>query len=147
MSVWTHIDGIIRIDGLPSEEGLNKIKDIFGPMALVSSEKMTNEDWNKYKENYKNTKLPKGSEGSIQYKIIEYDTGFPYLAIPIWGDLRDYGKEKIGEIEEWINFIVEQINLTFYIIRSFIILVNTENCENNMIFVIDDNNKIIKVNT
>jgi len=82
MSIWTHVVGCIRIDGIPglptkgpnSPEGVERI---LGPMSLYGS-------WNDC------CLLPIGSEGSLQYRVVVYDKGLPWIAVPIWGDLRDY---------------------------------------------------------
>jgi len=73
MSKWTHVNAAIRIDGIPS---IDSKKPSLKP-------------------------LPTGSEGPLQYQIKEYDSGLPWLAIQVWGDLRDYDDEK--QIWEWFD--------------------------------------------
>jgi hypothetical protein len=87
MSVWAHVVGCIRIDGIKQlGADTRKIESALGPMC-------TFDEWNDA------STLPKGSEGGLQYRIIEYDTGMPWVAIPIWGDLRDF--DNANEIETW----------------------------------------------
>ena len=89
MSVWTHVVGCMRIDGVP-KIGLGprrmEIETVFGPMCLF-------DNWND------DSTLPRGNEGGLQYQIIEYDKGLPWIAVPIWGDLRDF--DDVEGIEHW----------------------------------------------
>ena len=114
MSTWTHVVGCIRVDGLPSIEpnvfSKQKIKDILGLPC-------TYEKWND------ETALPCGSEGSIQYEIIEYSTGLPWLSIPVWGDLRDY--EDVEEIKKWWNETLEKLGM----IRDAVLHIKVEGRE------------------
>lgn len=108
MSAWTHVVGNIRIDGIPGM-GFN-IKDIenaIGPMSLWESRN-------------DNCILPKGSEGSLHYKIIQYANGLCWLTIPIWGDLRDVDSHQ--EIEKWWNELLPKLGL----IRDAILHIRTE---------------------
>ena len=78
MSIWTHVTGIIRVDGRPAEENYEKIKEIMGVTC-------------KYRDNDEIRKActaPKGREDSIQYYIHEYATGFPWAIIAIWGGFK-----------------------------------------------------------
>ena len=79
MSQWTHVVGCIRLDGLP-QFGVETVETVRQKLSVPSL-------WEKWNDN---TTLPCGSEGSLDYRIIEYDTGMPWVVIPIWGDLRDY---------------------------------------------------------
>src|SRR5258706_11628241 len=99
MSIWTHVCGCIRIDGLPEINPEEQIKSIFGNTVL----------FNDTREKRKECNVPCGSEGSIQYKILTAGTGLVLYTIPIWGDLRDY--EDMEEIERWFNKIVYNNNL------------------------------------
>jgi len=98
MSQWTHVVGCIRVDGIPGMgdgRTLDSIKAILGPEDLFDA---PNEDCT----------LPTGSEGSLQYRIVEYDSGMRWLAITIWGDLRSY--DSIDEIEEWFKTTLKKID-------------------------------------
>lgn len=109
MSIWTHVVGCIRIDGLPGlAMDVKSIEKIIGPMSL-------------YDDLNNNSTLPTGSEGSLQYRIIEYDTGLPWVAVPIWGDLRDF--DNAQEIKEWWENVLSK----FQIVRDAILLIQVEN--------------------
>jgi hypothetical protein len=116
MSAWTSVVGCIRVDGvcLP-EEGpapLERVRTILGPICTFES-LLENED------PYKNLKLPCGSEGSLQYQIIEYGTGMPWLCIPIWGDLRDFQDAKA--IQAWWENLLKELGY----IRDAVLTINT----------------------
>lgn len=123
MSTWTHVVGCIRIDGIPHGfEDCDKVEDIekiFGPMCLYDA-------WNE------ESTLPRGSEGSLQYRIIEYYTGLPWLAVPIWGDLRDY--DSVEEIKEWFNGILSKLDFR---VRDAVLHVQVE-CEEPVILTYKD---------
>ena len=96
MSQWTHVTGAIRIDGMPKMRpdmyNVEEVKKILGFTCNFDS---SEENWNK-------CTVPCGSEGSIQYRIHEYDTGLLWAIITIWGDLRDYGSvEDLEKIKVW----------------------------------------------
>jgi hypothetical protein len=99
MSTWTHVVGGFRIDGMPQiipSHTVQSIKDILGPMCLF-------DDWDD------TSTLPRGSEGSLQYKIIEYQHGLPWIMVAIWGDLRDY--DNLKEIEDWWNATLAKFDM------------------------------------
>lgn len=95
MSTWTHVVGCVRVDGLP-QMGARKqaVAAVFGPMCLFDA-------WDD------SSTIPRGSEGGLQYEIIEYSTGLPWLAVPIWGDLRDYSDA--DAIVAWAKTTIENI--------------------------------------
>jgi len=110
MSMWTHVCGIIRVDGLPrldTNATVEKIKVKLGPICLYN-------DW------HDDTKLPCGSEGGLQYEVIEYDSGLPWLAVPIWGDLRDF--DDLDAIKKWWNETLADLKF----IRDAILFAKTE---------------------
>ena len=108
MSIWTHVVGCIRVDGI-KELGASKINilKIIGPMSL----------WDKWDDS---SILPSGSEGSLQYELIEYSEGLPWLSIPIWGDLRDF--DDPGEIETWWNELLPKLGF----VRDAVLLITVE---------------------
>lgn len=112
MSTWTHVVGCIRIDGLPqfNRGGKATVEQLLGPIC-------TFEKWND------ESTLPRGSEGGLQYQIIEYDKGLPWLAIPIWGDLRDY--DSAEPIKKWWDETLAK----FQIVRDGILRVAVEGQE------------------
>lgn len=95
MSTWTHVVGIIRVDNLlMGDDEVEEIRRIIGPTNL-------------WEEDNAGCKLPEGSEGSLHYEIIEYSTGLHWIAIPIWGDLRDF--EDLNSIRVWWNDLLKEI--------------------------------------
>ncbi len=96
MSTWTHVVGCIRVDGLPQlGSKLAAVQAALGPIC-------TFDKWDD------SSKLPRGSEGGLQYQIIEYATGLPWLAIPIWGDLRDF--DSAAKIENWWEGLLKELS-------------------------------------
>ena len=92
MSTWAHVVGCIRIDGIKElGASLEKLEKTLGPMC-------TWENWND------NSTLPRGSEGGLQYRVIEYNNGMPWVAVPVWGDLRDY-ETPDGIVAWWKNIL------------------------------------------
>ncbi len=97
MSIWTHVVGNIRVDGIPGlipESSVDHLIKLLGPMST-------------FDEPNDACTLPCGSEGSIHYQIIEYNGGMPWATIPIWGDLRSY--EDLKEIETWFQGILQKL--------------------------------------
>jgi len=119
MSLWTHVIGSIRIDGLPkiNEEVYNVgvVEAVLGPMST-------------FDEPNEECTLPMGSEGSLAYRVIEYDTGLPWIVIPIWGDLRDFGKkEDINRIVEWWHKLLDTFVKKQFMIRDVVLRIEDEN--------------------
>ena len=92
MSQWTHVCGLIRIDGISDLDGNieQKIKDAFGIIC-------TYDDWDD------GVTAPCGSEGSVQYRIVHTgdESAVAWGVVYIWGDLRDY--KNVKEIYEWVK--------------------------------------------
>lgn len=109
MSYWTHVCGCIRIDSFRfSEEGTKKdnqrIEEALGKIMPFDYE---GNDWGE-------TKLPMGSEGSLRYSIINNPIScIAAHTVVIWGDLRDYGEtiEDIQYIEDWFNNACSEFNI------------------------------------
>lgn len=99
MSVWTHITGNIRIDGLPGVSPLFTVEGIKEMLGNTCSFDDDRDIWDK-------CSVPKGSEGSLQYEVIEYSGGLPWITVAVWGDLRDY--DDVDEIKKWFEGIVCQ---------------------------------------
>lgn len=111
MSIWTHVVGNIRVDGIPNITGtIEGIKAILGKIC-------TFEDWEE------DTILPLGSEGGLQYEIIEYGAGLPWVSIPIWGDLRDY--DDVEAIKKWWFETLKKLKS----IRDAVIVISVEGQE------------------
>lgn len=111
MSEWTHVAGMIRVDSMCYEHEKdarwiernrkeNILEGILGPILIW---KDGDEGYKEWKRITKVCKLPRGSEGSIQYKIItNFDTeSITAFDIAIWGDLRDFGVDETHNIQRW----------------------------------------------
>jgi len=77
MSIWTHVNGNIRFDGI-EYNNLPKVDDY---------------------------DTPRGSEGPLEYHYQIVGTGFVMANLTIWGDLRDY--DDVEEIIDWIKNITK----------------------------------------
>lgn len=132
MSDWLHVNGMIRIDGLPRlsahEYTVHRIMRLLGPMYLPYFHVLEKETTipipptqARYTVSMTNEcTLPTGSEGSLQYRVIEYDTGLPWVSIPFWGDLRDV--ESDGEIVKWFTQLCQLIDGQSGFIRDSVML-------------------------
>ena len=128
MSRWTHVSGIIRVDGLAG------IKEPdFDKLFKVAY-------WDQPKS-WDHCNMPCGSEGSLKYKVeVNPDpTCLARYVVTIWGDLRDYGDEKqIFAIEHWFRGIVKKLDL----VRMAVMEVIEDKNENNCILVVTGNNNV-----
>jgi len=99
MSQWTHVNGQIRIDGIP---GMNT-KPSFGNMC--THEMISEAPIEECEQIYKECDVPCGSEGSLYYSVDVVGTGMVWCNVSIWGDLRDYGskEEDTERIIKWIK--------------------------------------------
>lgn len=109
MSVWTHVAGVIRVDAIRqiSEQDFSKIfiKSLWG-------------------EHNPNCNMPSGSEGSLDFRVIENpdkDSIDAYTVV-IFGDLRDFGAADIYVIEDWWNEVLNQCG----IIRQAVLQIQPE---------------------
>ena len=95
MSVWTHVAGTIRYDAfrIPGAPDQN-------PSSWIGETDL-------YHENNPDSTMPRGSEGSLNYKCTENPNTSSLAAytVAIWGDLRDY--YNVDEIREWLESITE----------------------------------------
>lgn len=101
MSKWTHVSGVIRIDDFSfisrrKRNTSKTVEKIIGPMCLF-------EKWNN------DSKLPTGSEGSVEYKVIQDkdESSLARFTVVFYGDLRDY--DDLQEIKEWFIKLREEI--------------------------------------
>lgn len=117
MSIWTHINGSIRVDGVvmrgDSSRMLEGLKVILGNICSFDDKR---DKWNK-------CTVPCGSEGSLQYHIHEYGTGLAWAVVVIYGDLRDYSNVK--EISTWF----ESVCIGWPMIRQAILEIEVEGQE------------------
>lgn len=108
MSQWTHVNASIRFDGIlgmgqPTEKDL-------GQICRFGDE----QDW-------ENSIIPCGSEGSIEYKIVKTgdENDMASMVVVFTGDLRDY--DDANEIIKYFNDIVKE-----RMIRSGILEIEVE---------------------
>lgn len=127
MSIWTHVNGCIRIDGVPQLGLKSDVQDVVDIMGNTC-------DWEDSEEIWEKCTVPKGSEGSIQYKILKVGDGMVLWTIPIWGDLRDY--DNVKEIEDWFMGIIANPDVW---IRSAVLEIEVEGGEYK---VITDKNEV-----
>lgn len=111
MSQWTHVSGVLRLDGMPMLPKMTEmdVRQILGPMCLFDA-------WDE------SSTLPRGSEGSLQYNVLRAGNGMVLWTVPVWGDLRDYGYEDARELEPWLLNIAKNWPL----VRSAHLLVEVE---------------------
>ena len=133
MSDWLHVNGMIRVDGLPKVSSTGyataHIIQLIGPMLLPYFNLLRNSEQaiiippsqGRYTTNPTiECTLPKGSEGSLQYRVIEYDTGLPWVSVPFWGDLRDV--ESDSNTVKWFTRLCCQIDGQCGFIRDSVML-------------------------
>ncbi len=114
MSVWTHITGNIRIDGIPGLSPVSTVEALKAVLGNICA-------WEDDPSVWKACNVPKGSEGSLQYEVIEYGGGMRWVTVAVWGDLRDY--DDINEVKKWFERIVCKEKL---IIRQAVLNVAVE---------------------
>lgn len=119
MSVWTHINGSIRIDSIHFLDNLNKA-DIAKILGKIVTWEDLMEDTSEIA-----TELPMGSEGSLQYTIWENpdSSDITRFTVNIWGDLRDY--RDLDAIKKWF----EKVLNSGFMIRSAVLEVEVEYLE------------------
>lgn len=135
MSVWTHITGNIRIDGAP---GLTKISTVEALKKVLGNTCSFDDDeavWDA-------CNVPKGSEGSLQYEVIEYGDGLLWVTVAVWGDLRDY--DFIAEIKAWFERILCAEGL---IVRQAVLSVSVENGREVIYYAAHDDDYRTEVRT
>lgn len=143
MSQWTHVAGIIRLDGGGPILGMSALDE-----AILINEALSE------------SPLPSGSEGPINYSFHYHGqdnivSGFASAsayrgAIAIWGDLRDYGEgqEEIDKIVDWFTWLKNKFNgsreLPFWV-RDGILVIDVEFTKNKIILVDDGEKGLVKV--
>lgn len=133
MSTWTHVSGVIRINDLSfithDKRNTSKtVEKIIGPMCLFDK-------WNK------NTKLPTGSEGSIEYKVIQNknESSIARFTVVFWGDLRDY--DDLDEIQQWFIQLKKDIEDDKHVMlyRDAVLKAYVECTNESLVITLDDN--------
>jgi hypothetical protein len=99
---------------------LDKIKKALGEVITYDHVGLFGDN----NENCPNSHIPCGSEGSIEYEIIENPSKSALAAyvVAIWGDLRDY--DDTDEIAAWFNKVLYDSGL---FIRQAILTIECEN--------------------
>ena len=100
MSNWTHVAGIIRVDGMDMDIEAEEVFDrVIGKECLYDSPYEVWEDARANPDKY----LPMGSEGSLRKTIWKNPNKdcLDSYTISIFGDLRDHGSTK--DIIEWFK--------------------------------------------
>lgn len=96
MSQWTHILGVVRFDSMNKNvwpEPPNKEEALKAEFTFVD-------------KCFQNSDIPNGSEGPIECQTIMTNRGPTVL---LTGDLRDFGKEDLPRITEWLNALVKDM--------------------------------------
>lgn len=144
MSQWTHVAGMIRVDGMGPIIGMSpedeekEIRRILGHTCHFNSPR---EDWDK-------CSVPCGSEGSIQYEVsIHSSKNSLYRgAVTIWGDLRNYDED--ASIGKWFKGVLEELTFNAetrnpFSIRDAILSIDVEGSPNKVILTWSGN-KVVK---
>lgn len=114
MSIWTHIVGAIRVNGLP---GLHAPNPSLGKTCTFDSESW---EWDA-------CDVPKGSEGSLQiefYPVVESHMNRGQFLI--WGDLRDFDTDDLPGLIHWMNGIPETLKKQKLSVRDAVIQIEVE---------------------
>lgn len=132
MSQWTHIAGVVRIDGLPVVVGLNQEQERAEIIKMIGNTC----DFEDGDDKWDACNVPCGSEGSIQYSYAfsGRDEGIGHSitrsAIPIYGDLRDYSDAEA--IIKWFKQVIAKFqpdhpeNKGLFSIRDAVLSIEVE---------------------
>jgi len=102
MSEWTSVKGFIEIKKYnTARESTDKLKNIIGKI----------QNYNSKDYNPKDTKIPCGSEGSLNYVINQplKLNSFIWAYITIFGNLRDFDIKEFNTIKYWLNCIKDGV--------------------------------------
>lgn len=135
MSIWTHVNGNIRVDSFRFDEAAEekRIRDALGEIITYDHIGLFGNSLGDCPE----IRIPCGSEGSLEYEIIANPdkSCIAAYSISVWGDLRSYCDT--NEIEAWFNRVVYESDLS---IRQAILQVEVEGMENR-VFVYDESQR------
>lgn len=128
MSIWTHVAGIIRIDHLRSLDikPAPDFDNIF--KKFIYDENVDYEiDYDNQKQKWIECNMPKGSEESLDYRVIENPNENDICAytVAIFGDLRDFGKDDVNKIKEWWKDTLSKFDM----VRQAILQIQPEDGE------------------
>jgi hypothetical protein len=148
MSQWTHVNGQVRIDALPSAlisfDREKEIRKIFGNTCTFEHDE---DVWSK-------CTVPCGSEGSLQYSVQKTgtDNSLSWGIVSIWGDLRDFGPERVGDIVNWFYGIKKKLSTAEdgchlpLFIRQAILTIQIE-YHSTTVLLIDNNNEMMVIHS
>lgn len=137
MSQWTHVSGCIRYDAYRIDDAMEFVKTEEDVKKLLG----TTFGYKDYQYAYDGD-LPYGSEGSIQYNIVENPKSLlAAFTVCIWGDLRDFGSDDVEYIRKWFARITTKEGL---MVRSAILLVDVEYVGSILFVLENDRIKEIK---
>ncbi len=127
MSMWTHVNGNIRLDEF-GEHSVDKIKSIMGKMYVYRPE-LSGLSESDFSSDTNEITLPFGSEGSLLYSVVANKdvSSLPAYSISIWGDLRDYDTDTVrGEIIPWFKNLLLTFKSAYMIMRNAMIEIEVE---------------------
>lgn len=123
MSNWTHVAGIIRVDGIIGSSDMgNEIKRIIGKEVHFDS---SMDEWNDFDRNPKEY-LPCGSEGTLRMTLWENPNKSSMAAytVSIFGDLRDH--DSPTEIIKWFRDRVLMLDCISCGVRNACVVADNE---------------------
>lgn len=123
MSNWTHVAGIIRVDGIIESSDMgNDIKRIIGKEVHFDS---SMDEWNDFDRNPEEY-LPCGSEGTLRMTLWENPNKSSMAAytVSIFGDLRDH--DSPTEIIKWFRNKTLMLDLVSCGIRNACVTASNE---------------------
>jgi hypothetical protein len=129
MSQWTHVAGMIRVDAMRSviPARVTDVEDVIGYSYYYDWD---SDDLHKVENASTGPSVPIGSEGPIQYSV-NVNPHLPSLAaydVAVWGDLRDFGEESVGQIGDWLARIVTDVKASQRLLslRDLVVKVSVE---------------------
>jgi len=127
MSKWIHVCGAITI-GAVRYKGGDNIKKIL--MSNLGKPIRRNYSVKSYRE----STIPKGSEGSLKYNIWENPDidAIRSFTISVFGGLKDFEINRINEIENWLK---KSLLSEYYFVYEGVILVKDK--ANEIILMIE----------
>lgn len=172
MSQWTHVAGIIRLDGIGAcmVMGSTEFKNRAVVEAVTKALGITY-DFNSSIDDCSQCNVPAGSEGSLRYRVLpnsEEDThSLSWGYAVIWGDLRDFGMEDVQKIEDWFQGALEKLQkpegfkppeamtehekaeylLSSFAIRDAVLSIDVEYKSRMILLWNNDTNKVVRLKT
>lgn len=115
MSVWTHVAGVVRVDGIVCD-----FDKVFGKECLWESDNNIWDDAELNPDDY----MPMGSEGSLEKSVWTNPDAYcmARYTVSVFGDLRDYNDSKA--IIEWFKNSCDKVA-----VRQAVITIKVEGQE------------------